>query len=113
MVRFIIACVVAGLFFIGSLVLWITSFIIKDGKKPVRVIAVLLMIGAVFYVGGAQCEYHHCPNCDYFTDAAFCQECGAEMNPTINCSNCKKDFNTNDVNKVPAFCPDCGTKVKE
>ena len=103
------------LFSIGfAIFFWILSFTITakldDDSSLYRMFGTMFLIIFIILSHGASNKLSHCPNCDTWTDFTYCQECGTEVSPTIDCPGCQKEF---DLSEAPAFCPDCGTKVKE
>ena len=108
MSEFNVWCIFLGVFVVGALFLLIYSF--TNDAFVARFLACSLAMCAVITVVKLVVDFDKCPNCGTFTDSAYCQECGAAVDPFIDCSGCEKEFK---ADKAPAFCPDCGTKIKE
>ncbi|MBQ8245810.1 MAG: hypothetical protein IJZ42_01640 [Lachnospiraceae bacterium] len=113
MTNFILLHILTGALVGAGLVLFILSFSHRarenNAEWTIRLLGFSLLASSILSVA-ALSEYSKCPNCDIWTDSTYCQECGTEVNPEITCPGCKKEFY---IEAVPAFCPDCGTKVKE
>ncbi|MBQ8245819.1 MAG: hypothetical protein IJZ42_01685 [Lachnospiraceae bacterium] len=114
MSNFITLCIFFGVLVGGALAFLIYSFsysaCLTGTQLSSRFLAYSLAMCAVITVIKLVVDFDKCPNCDTFTDSAYCQECGTEVNPDTHCHNCGKEFY---IGAVPAFCSDCGTKVKE
>ena len=53
----------------------------------------------------------NCSRCGTSNTGNFCTECGAPKTVIAPCSNC--GYVPTDANKLPKFCPQCGTKYGE
>ena len=117
MSHFILTCVLVCVFLVCATVCLFIYFnsrneLFGTGRQQCLLFGTLFIVGAAIFAGTFFSYYTHCPNpkCNEWVKSSYCQKCGWEVNVTIDCPTCEKEFN---VSKAPAFCPDCGTKVKE
>lgn len=75
----------------------------------VSTIVALVVFGVGFGIFTLTTDPCPNPNCDARIENSYCQECGWGADATMDCPTCEKHF---DTDKIPAFCPDCGTELK-
>ncbi len=112
---FISMCISTGLPFVGGLFLLGIYFSSKNDltgtdRKSCLTWAIFLFVGSAILAGATFSQFSQCtnPDCNEWVNSAYCQKCGWEVNATVDCPTCEKEFG---ADKVPAFCPDCGTAV--
>ena len=91
--------------FILSVVMCVLSF--RQGDKSLGFLCLEVILVIILSVPFVLSKCRSCPDCGYSTLEDWCQECGAEL--IIHCPGCDEKY----PGKVPAFCPECGTNLKE
>ena len=117
MTSFIAMCIIVGALFGLALFLFVIYFKSKNemlytDRKSCIIWGITCLIFILILVNEFSNQYTQCsnPNCNEWANSAYCQKCGWKVNTTVDCPTCEKKF---DAAKLPDFCPDCGTKVKE
>lgn len=117
MTSFIITCIIVGALLIWGLfllVIYVTSKndMLATTRKSCLIWAAASIVLSAILAGSFLSQYSQCPNptCKEWVDSSYCEKCGWEVHATIDCPTCENKF---DADNAPAFCPDCGTEVKE
>lgn len=115
MTGFIITCIIVGALLAWAIFLLVIYFTSKNemlstGRKECLIWGITSLIFSAIFVVAFLSQYSQCPNpdCNEWVDSSYCQTCGWEVNPSVNCPACEKEFK---ITKIPEFCPDCGATM--